>query len=46
MIAAVEYGTAAAETVRARLDAELVPLFGDGRRRVTFAGYVQALRRP
>lgn len=46
VIAAVEYGTAAAETVRARLDAELVPLFGDGRRRVTFAGYVQALRRP
>ena len=46
VIAAVEYGSAAAETVRAGLLSELEPLFGAGPRRLSFAGYVQALRRP
>jgi len=45
VIAAVEYGSHAEAEVRAWLDAELAPLFGDGPRRVAFEGYVQALRR-
>jgi SAM-dependent methyltransferase len=43
VVAAVEYGSQAASDVRAWLDAELAPLFGDGARRVVFEGYVQAL---
>ncbi len=45
VIAAVEYGSQAESDVRAWLDAELGPLFGDGTRKVAFEGYVQALSR-
>lgn len=45
VIAAVEYGNQAAGGVEAWLVAQLALLFGDGPRRVAFAGYVQALRR-
>ena len=46
VITAIEYGEAAEDRVRARLDSELRPLFGDESRRVAFRGYIQALRRP
>jgi SAM-dependent methyltransferase len=45
VIAAVEFGSEAAERVRARLETELLSLFGEGSRPVAFSGYVQALRR-
>jgi SAM-dependent methyltransferase len=45
VIAAVEYGGAAADTARAWLDAELGALFGAEERVVAFGGYVQAMRR-
>lgn len=45
VIAAVEYGSQAAGQVRARLEAELSPLFGGAPRRIAFAGYVQTLRK-
>jgi hypothetical protein len=45
VIAAVEYGGKAEPEVRAWLEGELVPLFGPGPRRVSFGGYIQALRR-
>jgi hypothetical protein len=46
VIAAIEYGGAAENDVRAWLEPELVRLFGDGPRRVAFSGYVQTLRKP
>jgi SAM-dependent methyltransferase len=46
VIAAVEYGTQSEADVRAWLDAELAPLFGDEARRIAFEGYVQVLGRP
>lgn len=45
VIAAVEYGGEAEGRVRAWLESELAPLFGDGERAVTFGGYIQAMRR-
>lgn len=45
VIAAVEYGSHSAHEVRAWLDEQLPPLFGEGPHRVAFTGYVQALRR-
>jgi hypothetical protein len=45
VIAAVEFGPEAADRVRAWLETELLPLFGEGPRPVAFSGYVQALRR-
>ena len=45
VIAAVEYGGKAEPGVRAWLEGELVPLFGDESRPVAFGGYIQALRR-
>jgi SAM-dependent methyltransferase len=45
VIAAVEYGREAEAGVRAWLESELLPLFGDGSRPVAFGGYIQALRR-
>jgi hypothetical protein len=45
VIAAVEYGDENAARVRARLESELLPLFGGAARRVAFGGYIQALRR-
>jgi SAM-dependent methyltransferase len=45
VIAAVEYGSEAADRVRAWLGSELLALFGEGPRPVAFTGYVQALRR-
>jgi hypothetical protein len=45
VIAAVEYGSQTESGVRAWLEAELLPLFGEGPRPVAFEGYVQALRR-
>jgi SAM-dependent methyltransferase len=45
VIAAVEYGERSAEEVQGWLEAQLAPLFDGGTRAVTFAGYVQTLRR-
>jgi SAM-dependent methyltransferase len=45
VIAAVEYGGKAEGEVLAWLEGEIAPLFGPGPRPVTFAGYIQALRR-
>jgi SAM-dependent methyltransferase len=45
VIAAIEYGSEAADGVRAWLESELLSLFGEGSRPVAFSGYVQALRR-
>ena len=45
VIAAVEYGHEAEDRVRAWLESQLLPLFGDETRPVAFGGYVQALRR-
>ncbi len=45
VIAAVEYGREDEGRLRARLEADLAPLFGTGPRRVAFGGYIQALRR-
>ena len=45
VIAAIEYGDEDAARVRARLESELRPLFGGTARRVSFGGYIQALRR-
>jgi SAM-dependent methyltransferase len=45
VIAAIEYGDAAEDGVRAWLESELRPLFGDESRPVAFEGYIQALRR-
>ena len=45
VIAAVEYGEAGVDEIRAWLGEELAPLFGDEARAVTFVGYIQALRR-
>ena len=45
VIAAVEFGSEAADRVRAWLETELLSLFGEGSRPVAFSGYVQALRR-
>jgi SAM-dependent methyltransferase len=45
VIAAVEYGRASADRVRARLESEILLLFGDAARPVAFSGYVQALPR-
>ncbi len=45
VIAAVEFGAEAADRVRAWLETELLPVFGEGSRPVAFSGYVQALRR-
>ena len=45
VIAAIEYGDEAEDRVRAWLESELLPLFGDASRPVAFSGYVQALPR-
>ncbi len=45
VIAAVEFGSEAAERVRGWLESELLSLFGEESRPVAFSGYVQALRR-
>jgi SAM-dependent methyltransferase len=45
VIAAIEYGREAEDRVQARLESQLLPLFGGASRRVAFSGYVQALRR-
>ena len=45
VIAAIEYGREDRVRVRARLEADLAPLFGGRPRRVAFGGYIQALRR-
>lgn len=45
VIAAVEYGGETADAARAWLEAQLAALFGTGEHRVTFGGYVQAMRR-
>jgi SAM-dependent methyltransferase len=45
VIAAIEYGREGEDRVRARLESQLLPLFGGASRRVAFSGYVQALRR-
>ena len=45
VLTAVEYGDEDAARVRARLESELLPLFGSVPRRVAFGGYIQALRR-
>jgi SAM-dependent methyltransferase len=45
VIAAVEYGRESADRVQARLESELLALFGDAAHPVAFSGYVQALPR-
>jgi len=45
IVAAIEYGGHSEGELRAWLDSELEPLFGGQSRRVTFGGYIQALRR-
>jgi len=44
-VAAIEYGRRSEGELRAWLESELEPLFGGQSRRVTFGGYIQALRR-
>ena len=44
-VAAIEYGRRSEDALRAWLESELEPLFGGQSRRVTFGGYIQALRR-
>jgi len=44
-VAAIEYGREAERVLGAWLESELQPLFGGKSRRVTFGGYIQALRR-
>lgn len=44
-VAAIEYGDRTESGLRAWLESELEPLFGGHSRRVTFGGYIQALRR-
>jgi SAM-dependent methyltransferase len=45
VIAAVEYGERSVEEVQGWLEAQLAPLFEGDTRAVTFAGYIQTLRR-
>jgi SAM-dependent methyltransferase len=45
VIAAIEYGGEAEGQVRAWLESEILSLFGDASRPVSFGGYIQALRR-